>query len=83
MAEKNIRFNASKLTSKLPKEVKEKYKVVGLSNRSTTAMMVPNFGKVDFSKLTLKRAERLVKMKFPYLEAVSSKSDNKETKEGK
>lgn len=78
---KKTHYSASDLSKVLPKEVSDLYKVVKLSKRSTAAIVVGNFGKINFKTLTLKKAEYLVKNGFPFLEKLPTKKSKKEAEE--
>ena len=81
MATKKGLYNSAQMTAQLPKEVKECFKVVGLNRKSSTRILFPKYGIVDFKRLTLKKANHLHKMKFPYLEAVKSVKPEKQKSE--
>lgn len=51
----------------LPKDVKEKYKVVGLTKKTSGRIFIPKFGEINFRTISLKKADSLVKRGFPYL----------------
>lgn len=60
-------YTDASLNKVLPEDVKAVYKVVNIGKRSTKSIYLPKFGIIQFDKISLKKAEQLVKNKFPYL----------------
>ena len=68
-------FTDAMLTKLLPEDVQAKYKVVNIGKRSTNSIYMPKFGVVRFTDISIKKAEQLVKLKFPYLVPKTPKTD--------
>lgn len=67
---------SKQLTKSLPKEVAQAYRVVGLKEDAGIEQLFgPKYGKVNFGKLTLLEAEKLHKMKFPYLVPIKRRNN--------
>jgi hypothetical protein len=57
----------------LPKEVADLYKIVRLEKKTSLVIFFHKYGKVDFSKMNLIQAEKLVNQKAPFIEAKEAK----------
>jgi hypothetical protein len=55
------------LNKALPAETAAEYKISGLEKNQSTKILFPKYGVVDFSKLTLKKAEHLLKVGAPFI----------------
>ena len=62
----------------LPTETAKRFKVVGLKKRATLSIYFAKWGQVNFPKLSVKRAEQLIKQDFPYLKPVEKTKAGKE-----
>jgi hypothetical protein len=52
----------------LPKEVASLFKIKSLENKTSLIIVFHEFGKVDFSKLSIERAQQLVGNKAYFIE---------------
>lgn len=67
---------SKQLTKALPKDVAQVYRVIGLKEHAGVEQHFgPKYGKVNFSELTLPQAEKLFKMKFPYLAQIKRRGN--------
>lgn len=66
-------FN-KKQASWLPDKTRELFKLQGIDEGSSPRKYYPGFGEINFTKLSIAKAEQLVKMKFPYLVKINKRT---------
>lgn len=74
------KLDSKALNALLPKETAERFKVVNYQSNSSKVIM-HKFGEVDFSTLTVKRAEALLAKGAPFLAAKTPKSKGNDATE--
>lgn len=62
--------STSPLNKVLPKETAALYRIIGLKDNTTTRMVHVKYGEIDFKRLSVKKAEALVKRGADFIEAV-------------
>lgn len=64
----NKRLTNAEFNDILPKETQELYRIINMDNRTSTKVLLPKFGKVDFSKISVKQAEYFIRQKATFIE---------------
>lgn len=64
----NKRLMSTDFNDALPKETAELYRIINMDNRTSTKVLLPKFGKVDFTKISVKQAEYFVRQKATFIE---------------
>lgn len=69
------------LNKALPAETAAEYKITGLEKNQSTKIFFPKYGVIDFTTLSLKKAEYLVLIKAPFIS--KKETDGKSTSKSK